>query len=238
CVAPDMVGCGLSDKPQDFEYRLANHSETVVELVESLGLRRVHLVLHDWGGAFGMGFARRRPELVASITALNTAAFPGGAMPWRIGVCRTPLLGTLMLRGLGVFSKAAVRTTTARGPLDPLVRRAYLEPYANWHDRVAVSAFVHDIPTTTSHPTYDELAATADALPMFRATPVQLVWGERDWCFTPRFREEWQRRLPHAESHPIADAAHFVFEDAPEEVTERLADFLARVERDASVEVG
>jgi len=54
------------------------------------------------------------------------------------------------------------------------------------------------------------------------------VWGERDWCFTPAFRREWQRRLPHAEVHPLAQAGHYLLEDAPEEFQEHLEALLAR----------
>lgn len=75
CIAVDHVGCGLSAKPQNYEYRLAQHAENLTALVKSLGLRRVSLVLHDWGGAIGMGFARRMPDVVRSIAVLNTGAF-------------------------------------------------------------------------------------------------------------------------------------------------------------------
>ena len=64
CIVPDHLGCGLSDKPQDFSYRLEDHIRHVEELVEHLQLERVHLVVHDWGGAIGMGFATRQPCLL------------------------------------------------------------------------------------------------------------------------------------------------------------------------------
>jgi haloalkane dehalogenase len=52
-----------------------------------------------------------------------------------------------------------------------------------------------------------------------------LPWGEKDWCFTPDFRREFERRFPQAESFPIADAGHYVFEDAPDQLIERMQRF-------------
>ena len=49
-VVPDHIGCGLSDKPQDWDYRLGQHVDNLVRLVEHLDLKDITLVVHDWGG--------------------------------------------------------------------------------------------------------------------------------------------------------------------------------------------
>jgi haloalkane dehalogenase len=72
------------------------------------------------------------------------------------------------------------------------------------------------------------LTATADALHRFGDRPVALCWGERDWCFTPEFRAEWERRFPRAQVTRCEDAGHYVFEEAPGEVERALADLLAQ----------
>ena len=74
-IAPDHMGCGLSDKPQIYPYRLSNHMENVEKLIDHLGLKRITLVCHDWGGAIGMGVAARRPDLFNRFVILNTAAW-------------------------------------------------------------------------------------------------------------------------------------------------------------------
>ena len=74
-VVPDHVGCGLSDKPQDYPYTLRTHIDNVEALVDRLELGPFNLVVHDWGGAIGMGLAGRRPDLVKRILFLNTAAY-------------------------------------------------------------------------------------------------------------------------------------------------------------------
>ncbi len=61
-VVPDHIGCGLSDKPQEYPYCLDTHVSNLVQLIEQLDLRRVTLLVHDWGGAIGLGAAQRVPE--------------------------------------------------------------------------------------------------------------------------------------------------------------------------------
>jgi haloalkane dehalogenase len=230
-IAPDHVGCGRSDKPEDYPYRLAQHVANLERLVLELDLHRVTLVVHDWGGPIGLGALLRHPERLARVLIANTAAFPndswGGRAPWRIRACRTPVLGELCVRGLNAFAGLAVHMAVER-PLASEVRAGYLAPYASWGERVATQRFVDDIPLTRAHPSYAALLEVEAALAHLARIPVSLVWGERDWCFTPAFRREWQRRLPHAEVHPLAQAGHYLLEDAPEEFQEHLEALLAR----------
>jgi haloalkane dehalogenase len=226
-VVPDHLGCGLSDRPREFGWRLVDHVEALERLVLALDLRRITLVLHDWGGPIGLGFARRRPERVARLVLTNTAAFPVRRVPFALRVARAPGLGALLVRGLGLFSGLAPRLASARG-LEPLVRRGLRAPYSSWDERLAVHRFVRDIPVGPGHPSWEELLAIEAALPGLADRPTLLVWGERDWVFTPALRDELRRRLPAAELVSLPDAGHLVAEDAPLELERALREFLAR----------
>lgn len=225
-VAPDHVGCGLSDKPPGYPYRLARHAENVVAFVEALKLERITLVLHDWGGPIGMAFARRRPELVARLIVLNTFAFRVDHLPLRLRASRIPGLSRLLILGLNAFARGATFMTVER-PLPPEVKRGYLLPYDTWENRVATLAFVQDIPLRPEHPSYAELHAVEEALPRFRGVPTLILWGERDWVFTPRVREEWQAHFPAAEVVRFEHAGHYLTEDAGDDLVRAIADFLA-----------
>jgi haloalkane dehalogenase len=226
-VAPDHIGCGLSDKPQDWTYRLADHVANVERLADALGLRRFSLGVHDWGGAIGMGLATRRPESVERLVVLNTAAFRSSRLPLRIAVCRLPVLGALGVRGLNAFARAATFMTSVK-PLPADVKAGYLAPYGSWRERIAVQRFVEDIPMHAGHPSWTTLAEIEAGLARLRDKPMLLVWGERDWCFTPAFREEWQRRFPAAQPLRLDGAGHYVLEDAAEVAIPRIAAFLER----------
>jgi haloalkane dehalogenase len=228
-VAPDHVGCGLSDKPAKYDYRLARRVENLVELIEKLGLTDVTLLAQDWGGAIGLGAALARPERFARFVLFNTAAFRSAWMPWRIRLCRTPLLGTLAIRGLNAFVRAALRMAVEkRERLTPAVRAGIAAPYDSWANRVAIDQFVKDIPMSVSHPSYETLKRIEAGLPRLANKPFQFIWGMRDWCFTPTFLDRFVEIFPHAEIHRLEDAGHWVVEDAHERVIPLVERFLAR----------
>lgn len=223
-VAPDHVGMGLSDKPRRHDYTLAGRIADLEALVESLGLRRVHLVVHDWGGAIGFGLASRRPRLVGRIAILNTAAFPSRRLARRIAVCRTPFLGAWLVRGLNAFAGGAARMAVRRR-LPPEVRRGYLWPYGSWADRVAVHRFVRDIPMEAGHPSRPVLEAIAASLPGLAPKAGLILWGGRDFCFDDTFLARWRELCPGAACTRYADAGHYVLEDAGADARERLRNY-------------
>ncbi len=228
CVAPDHLGCGLSDL-QPHPLRLADHIDNLVRLIETLDLRRVTLVVQDWGGAIGLGALLQTTDRFERIALYNTGAFPPWFIPWRIRVCRWPLFGRLALQGANGFSRAALRMTLNRSRrLDPQVEQAYLAPYHDWQSREAVYQFVQDIPLSDRHPTWQTLHEIEQGLPSLSALPQHLVWGMRDWCFTPECLDKFCEYWPSAEVHRLADVGHWVVEDAPEETGKLLAEWLQR----------
>ncbi|MEM8865288.1 MAG: alpha/beta fold hydrolase [Planctomycetota bacterium] len=225
CVAPDHIGCGLSQKPAA-SFRLADRIDHLVELIDQLDLQQVTLVAQDWGGAIGLGALLRRRERFRGVLLLNTGAFRPWFIPWRIRVCRTPLLGRLALQGGNLFSLAALRMTTNRRPLPKDIAQAYLAPHDCWEHRRAVYDFVEDIPLSAAHPTWQTLGQIEDALPSLAHLPINMVWGMQDWCFTPECLRKFQAAWPHANARELPDAGHWVLEDAPEEVAAALRSLL------------
>jgi pimeloyl-ACP methyl ester carboxylesterase len=226
CVVPDHIGMGLSEKPQGYAYTLATRIADLEALVASLDLRRVHLVVHDWGGAIGFGFAARHPEMIGRLVILNTAAFPAQRIPARIALCKLPWLGPLIVRGLNGFAGPATWMAMHRRSLSSHEKRAYLLPYDSWANRVAVSAFVQDIPLGPTHSSWRTLTAVADGLKSFQDRPVLIIWGGRDFCFNESFRRTWVGHFPQAEQKLISDAGHYVMEDAVELVLPLAKSFL------------
>lgn len=225
-VAVDHIGCGLSDKPQDYQYSLATHRDNLRRLVEALDLQNITLLAHDWGGAIGLSAAVEMPHRIRRIALLNTAAFPPPYIPWRIAACRTPLLGTLAVRGVNLFARAAVPMAMSRSRLSAAARGGLLAPYDSWKNRVAIDRFVRDIPFTSRHATAPLLAQLEQRLSIFNDRPVLLVWGMRDWCFRPECLERFQQIWPHARTVTLDDVGHYVAEDAPQETLSAVESFL------------
>ncbi len=230
-VVPDHIGCGLSEMPgaSGYSYRLSQRIADLGQLIEQLDLRRVTLLAHDWGGAIGMGTAVARPHRFGRFVLFNTAAFPSAGCPWRIRVCRTPLLGRLAVQGLNLFARAALRMAVRRcGGLSSAVRAGLLAPYDTWRHRTAIHRFVTDIPLARRHPSYQTLQEIEAGLAQFRRHPMCLIWGMQDWCFTPAFLDRFVELFPEAEVHRLADAGHYVIEDAHEEIVPLVRAFIKR----------
>jgi cis-3-alkyl-4-acyloxetan-2-one decarboxylase len=228
-IVPDHVGCGLSDKPPHYHYTLSQRIDDLVQLVERLDLEQITLIVHDWGGAIGLGAAERVPKRVGRLILLNTGAFPPPYIPWRILACRFPWLGSLAIRRGNLFARAALHMAVEHPErLPPAVRHGLLAPYDSPAHRVAIDEFVRDIPLTPRHPAHHELRTIEAGLPFLASRPTQIIWGMKDWCFTPVCLARFQQHFPAAEVHPLADAGHYVLEDAPDEVVGHIRDFLAR----------
>jgi pimeloyl-ACP methyl ester carboxylesterase len=223
-IVPDHMGCGLSAKPQDYPYTLATHIDNLTALIEHLGLTELSLMVHDWGGAIGMGFAGRHPEMIRSLVITNTAAFISKRIPWRIWLCRLPVLGALLVRGLNGFAGPAVRMAVTKR-LAPEDARCYLKPYDSWHNRVAIHAFVRDIPLDPHHPSWPTLVEVEKALPSLQEKPMLILWGGRDFCFNDWFYNEWLKRFPKARRHYFAEAGHYLLEDAGSEIKPMVREF-------------
>lgn len=234
CVVPDHVGCGLSDKPPAtlYDYSLKSRIDDVEALLDHLGLREnLTLVVQDWGGMIGMGFAARYPDRVKRIVATNTGAFHlprSKGFPWSLRLGRNTRLGAWLILKKNAFCRLAARWCVTRRPLPDDVRRMYLAPYDAPEHRVAVLKFVQTIPLRPSDPGYDVVSDTEASLAKFRDVPTLLLWGMRDFVFDRHFLAEWQRHFPHAETHTWPDCGHYLLEDAGDEAIPLVKDFLAR----------
>jgi pimeloyl-ACP methyl ester carboxylesterase len=228
-VVPDHIGAGLSDKPQDYDYTLANHVDNLTALVEDLDLKRVTLIVHDWGGPIGLSWALLRAglERIERVVILNTSAFLSERIPFSINVCRIPGFGALAIRGMNAFSRAAVIRAAAK-PLSKEVKHGFMGPYDSWANRVGHLRFVQDIPMHAGIPSHAVVSELEAALPRLAERPVMICWGGLDFCFNDSFLEEFKKRLPDAEVHRFADAGHYVLEDARDEVLDRVRAFLAK----------
>jgi cis-3-alkyl-4-acyloxetan-2-one decarboxylase len=228
CIVPDHVGMGLSAKPAGYDYRLATRIGDVEALLATLGLRRIHLVVHDWGGAIGFGLATRDPGRVGRIVITNTAAFPSDRIPRRIALCRAPGIGEVLVRGLNGFAEPATWMAMATRRLTWEERKGYLFPYDSWAHRVAVHRFVRDIPLEADHPSRAALEAVAAGLPALAGHEKLIVWGARDFCFDETFLSRWREIYPQARVERLGAVGHYVLEDGGPAARALVSDFLLR----------
>lgn len=233
-IAPDHIGCGYSDKPADdrYEYSLRQRVDDVEALLDAVVPEEaLTLVLHDWGGMIGMGWAVRHPERVRRIVLLNCAAFhlpAGKKLPTSLRWVRNTAVAAFLVRRCNALSRAATWACCKRTRLAKEVRDAYCAPYDSWENRIATLRFVQDIPLSPEDRGYDFVSQVESQLGLFAETPVLICWGDRDFVFDLDFLAAWRRHLPQAEVHRFHDCGHYVLEDATSEILPLVDRFLER----------
>jgi pimeloyl-ACP methyl ester carboxylesterase len=233
CIVPDHIGMGLSDRPGEDRYRytLKSRVDDLEKLLEKQAPSGpVTLVLHDWGGMIGMGWAVRHPERVKAIVAFNTACFrlpPEKNFPGLLRIMRGSQSG-IPIRASRLARRFVLSTCTAKRELSPEALDAYLAVCDGWEKSLAVHRFVQDIPLAPGDPAWEALVDIESKLGVFKNIPMLLPWGLKDWVFDEAFLNGWRTLFPNAIVRPFPDCGHFLLEDAPEELTELIRDFVAR----------
>jgi haloalkane dehalogenase len=217
CVAMDYPGFGLSDRPEGYGYTPAEHAAIVGRLVDQLGLDGFIVMGQDWGGPIGMSVASRRAERVAGLVFMNTWFWRTDRLAMTLFsrvMSSRPLQRRILERNFFV-ERLMPRSVTH--PLESEVmehyRRAQPMPQARW----GVAEFPRQI--LASGAWLERLASQAPRA--LGDKPVLLVWGMKDPGFGSRkVIERWQRAFPSAEVVVLADANHYIQEDAPDQIAD------------------
>lgn len=221
CIAPDLPGFGRSDKPVDDDwYSYDRHTETIARLVEELDLRDATIVVHDWGGPIGLRIAVEHPERFARIVILDTGLFTGHQpmteawIAFRDFVARTEDLPIGLL----------VRGACQRDPGDEVIA-AYEVPFPNPASKAGARAFPRILPTSPELPGAEAGQRVLDAL-RSDTRPKLILWADSDPVLPLETGQKFAAALGTEIDHVIADASHFLQEDAGAEIGERIAAWL------------
>ena len=230
CIVPDHMGMGKSGIPRErYPYRLRHHIENLEALMLHLDLHNTTLVLHDWGGPVGLGFATRHPDRIKRLVLMNTwacAPWPGAPFPRLIELIRSERGEKFILERNGYLEPALLGTTHRPQNLTKTVLDAYRAPYPTPESRLALLCWSRDIPFQETDPSYPEMKRVEEGLVRFTGTPTLLVWGMRDPVLPESVLRTWQRTYPQATTAEIEDASHFLQEDAPERIVPCIEEFL------------
>lgn len=231
CLAPDHIGCGYSDKPDDkaYRYTLKQRVDDLEVFLEKKGItQNIHLVAHDWGGIIGMVYAHRHPASIKKIVLMNTAAFhlpASKSFPLALWLVRNTWLGAFAVRAFNAFSSIATIEGTKRVRLPKAVRKGLTAPYNSWKNRIATLRFVQDIPLRPGDPGYAMITEVQNHLSQFRNTPTLIAWGMKDFIFDRHFLERWIHYLPEARVYRFEDSGHYILEDQQENIGNLVLDF-------------
>ena len=214
CIALDYPGFGLSIAKSGYRFLPREHSDVVEKFVDHLGLKDLRLMVQDWGGPIGLGFAGRRPELNHSVILGNTFAWPAQ---------RSKGLSTfskVIGSGLGRFwitrYNALAKWLIPAGVNRKLTDRelaAYMGPFPTPGSRVPMWTFAHEIVASEEY-----LAQVEAGLSRLTETFALVVWGEADGAFRTPDRLRLMQHFPSHRVCILKGAKHYIQENAPDEI--------------------
>ncbi len=220
CLVPDLVGFGRSDKPEQVaDYSYDKHVGWMSAVVEHLAPTDCTMVVHDWGGPIGMRLFVEHPEAFSRIAIMDTGFFTGEQRmsdAWKAFRDFTERTEDLPV---GFLVQGG-----AKSELPDEVVAAYDAPFPEPAAKAGARAFPLMIPTTPDAVGADAGRAVRDAM-IADDREKLLLWADGD-PIIPMSAGEKMAELLGAPIESIADASHFLQEDAGAAIGERLVSWL------------
>lgn len=234
CVAPDLLGFGLSSRlPRIEDHTVDGHADALAELIEALDLRRVVLVGQDWGGPLCACVGARLPDRVRGLVLANTSVLvperPRGT--WFHRFARVRGLSELAFVGLGFPQRTLWSVQGDKRSIRGSIARAYTWPLRRLRERNGPLALARMVPDSLAHPSVDALRRGERWVRGYSG-PAALVWGLRDPILGRALRRHVEA-LPHARVTQT-QAGHFLQEEVPDALAEAIVAVWAAGEPAAS----
>jgi pimeloyl-ACP methyl ester carboxylesterase len=208
-IAPDLPGFGRSSKRGDGDFTLDGYARFTGAFVDALGLDRVRLVVHDWGGA-ALAWAAAHPERIERLAVVDAVPLLPGYRWHRVArLWRTPVVGEV---AMGLTSGPVLRRAL---PGDLGARAA---PLFDQGTQRAILRLYRSAPP-------ERLAAAGAGLAALRDVPTLVLWGERDPYLPARFAHDYAAALGAGDPLVVAGAGHWPWVD-DRRALDALAEFL------------
>lgn len=229
CIAPDLLGFGLSDRlPRLEDHAVERHAEAILELVEALDLQGIVLAVQDWGGPIGALVAAMAPDRIAGVVLSNTAVVvpsrPRGTFFHRFA--RLPIISDVAFRGLGLPQNILARVQGDHRSIQGVVAKAYTWPLRSLSDRVGPLALARMVPDGPNHPSIPALRRGEAFMTSFSG-PTALVWGTRDPILGKALARH-EKLFPRAYI-AVTQAGHFTQEEVDEDLADAIEDVASRI---------
>ncbi|MQA85327.1 MAG: alpha/beta fold hydrolase [Streptosporangiales bacterium] len=220
-VAFDQPGYGGADKPTDFDYTVDGYAAHLGGALEQLGVEHAHLVLHDFGGPWGLAWAAEHPDAFRSVVLINTGVFLGYRWHLLARIWRTPVLGELFM---ATTTRVAWRMILRAGNRRPLPREFVDRMYDDFDSETKRA--VLRLYRATDDPAGLSTELAAELRPLDR--PALVVWGRHDPYIPVAVAERQVEVFPSVET-VLLDAGHWPFVTHAEDAEAAVIPFLERV---------
>lgn len=240
-VVSDHMGFGKSETPEGRSYWLQDHIANLETFVLALGLTDITLVMHDFGGPVGMGFAARHPHRIRRIISTNGPTPFGqpdlvdqvmanaALSPWFQWIIKAEADGTLepVLNNLGynILSTLKLNGFENNTVITDSWLNAYVAPFATAAECLGALGWAKGFATGAHQFEIPDPAAER----IIRGKPALAIWGEADRTLhAQHFLPLFSALFPSAPIERLPGVGHYCFEDAPEIISRLIADFVQR----------
>ena len=218
-VAFDMPGFGQADKPADFEYNVGGYATFIEGGLVELGIKRVHLVVHDFGGPFGLVWGLQHPDNWASVTLMNIGILPGYQWHSLAQRWRKPVVGELLQLYIprGAWRKR-MQSSNPKGLPPEFVDQMY-DNYDRGTRRTVLKLY-----RATPDPgdAAEEVGKAIAAL----NKPALVIWGMKDPFISGSYAERQGEFFDVKQTVKLPESGHWPFQDDPQAVREALVPYL------------
>jgi pimeloyl-ACP methyl ester carboxylesterase len=216
CIAPDLIGFGLSDKPAGWSYLPEEQAKNLDLFLESLPLKNITLVVGDWGGPIGLSYALSHPEKIKNIVITNTWLWSVRS-DWYYQAFSTLVggpVGRWLIRNHNFFAGTIVKSLFGdKSKLTPEIHAQYLMPLSKPDERKGTWVFPGEIIGSS-----DWLQSLWDNHDVLQGKNILIAWGMKDIGFREKELKTWMHAFPRAKVARFEDAGHFVAEEKPDEL--------------------
>jgi pimeloyl-ACP methyl ester carboxylesterase len=218
-LAFDLPDFGETVAGAGFEHTVLSYASFTDAALSALGVARVHLVGHDFGGPIGLVWAAAHAQRLASVTLIGTGILPGYRWHRAARIWRTPALGELAQAF--TFRGGFRRLISSQEPRG--LPREFLDRMYDQYDRRTRRA-VLELYRSTDDP--GSAAAEFSAYMAPKDIPALVIWGEHDPYLPCSYATRQRDAFPSADVHVLPASGHWPFVDSPEVVERLLVGFL------------
>ncbi len=237
-IAMDLIGFGRSDRPP-LDYRFQDHYAFVEGFIEALGLEDVVLVLHDWGSALGLEYARRHPgnvRGVAFMEAIVPPAFPMhsiaemGAAAALFVQFRDPSRGPRLLMEENLFIEQIMANATVTRSLGEAELDAYRAPFPTAESRFPIKVWPSELPIEGEPARNVAVVERIGDWLESSDTPKLLLYARPGVLVPPAAADWMQANYRNLEAVFVGAGSHYIQEDQPETIGRNVAHWLNRLD--------
>jgi haloalkane dehalogenase len=229
CIAPDLIGMGASDKP-DIAYRIEDQARYFEAFIEALDLKDFVLVLHDWGSALGLDWARRHEDRVRGLALMEFVYpiptwldIPPGAREAFRAFRSDP--GRKLLIDENRFIEQVLPGGVVRGLTDEEMQ-TYRKPFLDPTSREPVYRFPNELPIAGAPVDVWAMAESYCAWLIETETPKLLFYADPGAFISPVRAAKLQAQWKNCTSVPLGAGRHYVQEDHADLIGSQIAEWL------------